>query len=62
MFDKLGIVGLVGVLIALGGIGLVAWQNLMVAAGLAFVLAGIGLIAFALVRNTLSSLGMGAMP
>lgn len=61
MFDKLGVVGIVGLILALGGLGVIAYEAPLIAAGLALVLAGIGLAAFAIVRNVLSSLGMGAM-
>lgn len=61
MFDKLGIAGLLGLLLALGGIGLLATVNLYIAAGVAFVVAGIGLVAYGIVTNLLASFGMGGM-
>lgn len=61
MFDKLGIAGVLGVLIMLGGIALLAWYSLYVAAGVAFVVAGVGLITYGMVTSLLSSLGMGGM-
>jgi hypothetical protein len=61
MFDKLGLVGVLGVVFMLGGIALVAWQSLVLAGGLALVVAGLGLVVFGLVKNLLSSLGMGGM-
>jgi hypothetical protein len=61
MLDKLGIAGVVGVLFLLGGIVVVAWQNLILAGGLALVIAGLGLIVFGLVKNLLASFGMGGM-
>lgn len=63
MLDKLGISGVAGVIIVLGGIGLVAWQNLILAAGLALVVGGVGLIVYGLVTSLLASFGMaGGMP
>jgi hypothetical protein len=59
MLDKLGMAGILGVLIMLGGIAIVAWQNLFLAAGLAFVVAGIGLIVYGMVTNLLSAFGLG---
>ncbi|WP_226011533.1 DUF7470 family protein [Halomicrobium salinisoli] len=59
MLDKLGIAGVLGVLVMLGGIVLVAWQNLILAAGLAFVVAGLGLIVYGMVTNLLSAFGLG---
>lgn len=61
MFDKLGIAGVLGVLIMMGGIALLAWYSLYVAAGVAFVVAGVGLITYGMVTSLLSSLGMGGM-
>lgn len=62
MLDKLGIAGLVGVLIILGGIGLLAWINPLIAAGIGLVVAGLGLIVYGLVTNVLASFGLGGMP
>jgi hypothetical protein len=61
MFDKLGIPGILGVLFMLGGIAVVAFENPILAGGLALVIAGLGLIVFGLVKNLLSSFGMGGM-
>ncbi|ACV46836.1 MULTISPECIES: DUF7470 family protein [Halomicrobium] len=59
MFDKLGIAGLLGVVVMLGGIALVAWQAPIVAAGIAFVVAGLGLIVYGMVTNLMSAFGLG---
>jgi len=59
MFDKLGPVGIAGILLLLAGIGLVAWQNLILAAGLALVVAGIGLVVYGLVTSLLGAFGLG---
>lgn len=61
MLDKLGLAGLLGLLVMLGGIVVVAWQNLILAGGLALVIAGLGLVVFGLVKNLLASFGMGGM-
>ena len=61
MFDKLGIPGIVGVLCMLGGIVVVALENLLIAGGLALLVAGLGLVVVGLVKNLLSSFGMGGM-
>lgn len=61
MFDKLGIAGVLGVVVMLAGVALVASQNLYIAAGLAFVVAGVGLVTYGMVTSLLSSLGMGGM-
>jgi len=59
MLDRLGIGGAFGVLLLLAGIGIVASQNLVVAGGLALVLAGLGFVVYGIVRNLVSTLGMG---
>jgi len=61
MFDKLGIAGILGALLALGGIGLLATVDPFIAAGVAFVVAGLGLVVYGIVTNLLTSLGMGGM-
>lgn len=61
MFDKLGIAGVLGVVVMLAGIAIVAYHSLFAAAGLAFVVAGVGLVTYGMVTSLLSSLGMGGM-
>lgn len=61
MLEKLGIVGVLGIVVSLAGLGIVAYEAPLIAAGLALVLVGLGVVAFALVKNVLSSLGMGGM-
>ena len=58
MFERLGIGGVFGVLLLLAGIGVVASQNLVVAGGIALVIAGLGFVVYGIVRNLVSSLGM----
>jgi hypothetical protein len=58
MFERLGIGGVIGLVVLLGGILLIAWENLVIAAGLAFVLAGVGLLVRALVGNVMRQFGM----
>lgn len=59
MFDKLGAVGTAGIVVLLAGICLVAWQNIILAAGLALVVAGLGLVVYGLVSSLLGAFGMG---
>ncbi|MEF8783886.1 MAG: hypothetical protein V5A39_13340 [Haloarculaceae archaeon] len=61
MLDKLGFAGVVGLLLMLGGVVAVASQSLVIAGGIALVVAGLGLIVFGIVKNLLASLGMGGM-
>jgi drug/metabolite transporter (DMT)-like permease len=58
MYERLGVGGIVGLLLVVGGIALVAWQAPVVAAGLAFVLAGVGLVVRALVGNVMKQFGL----
>ena len=61
MLDKLGVSGLLGFLLLIGGIGLLAYIDLIIAAGVAFVVAGLGLVVYGLVTSFLGSMGMGQM-
>ncbi|APW97226.1 hypothetical protein CHINAEXTREME_05320 [Halobiforma lacisalsi AJ5] len=58
MLDKLGPFGLVGILVLLAGIGLIAYANYVIAAGIALVLVGLGLVVKSLVSSVLQSFGM----
>lgn len=59
MLDKLGGVGIAGVVILFGGIGLVAWKAPIVAAGIALVVAGLGLVVYGIVSSLLGAFGLG---
>ncbi|PSQ02442.1 hypothetical protein BRC94_01760 [Halobacteriales archaeon QS_5_70_17] len=59
MLDKLGSTGAAGVLLLLGGLGLVAYANLLVAAGLALILVGLVLVARGLLGSVMRTFGMG---
>lgn len=61
MFGKLGIPGVLGVLMLLGGVALVAWESLVIGGGLALVIAGLGLVVYGMVTSLLGAMGMGGM-
>jgi hypothetical protein len=61
MFGKLGVKGVLGVLLLLGGIAVIALQNLVIAAGIGLVVLGVVLVAWGLISGLLSSFGMGGM-
>ncbi|MFC4450816.1 DUF7470 family protein [Halorussus aquaticus] len=61
MLGKLGAKGIVGVLLLIGGLGVVAWQQPIVAAGIGLVVVGFVLIAWGLVSGLMSSFGLGGM-
>ncbi|OIB55476.1 DUF7470 family protein [Natrialba sp. SSL1] len=58
MLNRLGPLGIVGILILVAGIGVIAYANWLVAAGIALVLAGLGLVVKALISNVLQQFGM----
>ncbi|WP_336336446.1 DUF7470 family protein [Haloarcula brevis] len=59
MLDKLGAVGIAGIVVLLAGIGLVAWKAPVVAAGIALVVGGLGLVVYGLVTTLLGAFGLG---
>jgi hypothetical protein len=61
MLKRLGATGIVGFLTVLGGIALIAYDSLIVAAGIALVLAGLGLVIRSLVSSLMGAMGMGGM-
>lgn len=58
VLQKLGAAGVLGFLIMLVGLVLIAWQNIVVAAGLACIVGGLGLVVKALVGNVMRQFGM----
>ena len=62
MLRKLGgVSGVVGILAMLLGIALVAEANLQIAAGIALVIAGLGLLARGMIKGLMSAMGMGGL-
>ncbi|MFB6309636.1 MAG: hypothetical protein ABEH64_00505 [Salinirussus sp.] len=59
MFGKLGPVGIFGLLCLLAGVVVIAWQNLLIAGGLALVIAGLGFVVYGLISQLKASLGLG---
>ncbi|SFS33045.1 DUF7470 family protein [Halostagnicola kamekurae] len=58
MLDKLGPLGIAGLIIVLVGIALIALESLMIAAGMALVLVGLAVTVKALVSGMLGAFGM----
>lgn len=58
MLNRLGAGGIAGLLVILGGIALIAYQSLIVAAGLGLILVGLGLVVKGLVGNVMRQFGM----
>ena len=58
MRNNLGPLGIVGVVLLLAGIALIAYVNWLIAAGIALMLAGVGLVVKSIVTSMLSAWGM----
>ncbi|WP_207290865.1 DUF7470 family protein [Haloterrigena alkaliphila] len=58
MLQNLGALGIVGLLLLIAGIGLIAYQNLLIAAGMALIVAGLGLVVKSLISGMLQNFGM----
>ncbi len=58
MAPSIGPVGIVGVIVALGGIAIIGYVDPLVAAGVVGILLGLGLIIQDLLRRVLSSMGL----
>lgn len=61
MLQRLGVPGVVGLLALVGGIVVIALQNLLIAAGATMVVLGLVLTAFGLVKSALAAMGMDGM-
>lgn len=59
MFGNIGPVGAFGLLCLIAGIAVVAWQNLVIAGGIALVIAGLGFVVYGIVSQLKATLGMG---
>ncbi|WP_339105346.1 hypothetical protein [Haloterrigena salinisoli] len=58
MLKNLDAFGIIGLLILLGGIGLIAYANPLIALGIALVVAGLGLVVKSLISGMLQNFGM----
>ena len=58
MLQNLGALGIVGLVFLIAGIALIAYANLLIAAGIALVVAGLGLVVKSLISGMLQSFGM----
>ena len=61
MLDKLGLPGIVGVLVMFAGLGVVTYANLLIGLGMSLVIAGLGLVVYGMVQALLESFGMAGM-
>lgn len=58
MLKRLGLTGLLGVLLMLVGVALLGLVDLRIAGGVAMVIAGIGLVAYGLVQSMMAAFGL----
>jgi len=58
VLDRLGAVGVLGVLVLVGGLALLVTVDPVIAAGVALVVAGLGLVAAGLLKSVMSAFGM----
>jgi len=58
MLDKLGLSGIVGLLLVVAGIAVVAWTAPVVAAGLTAVIVGLALVARGAIQSVMGMFGM----
>lgn len=58
MLKNLDALGIVGLLILLGGIGLIASQNPLIALGMVLIVGGLGLVIKSLISGMLQNFGM----
>ena len=61
MLDKLGLPGVLGVVVLLGGIGAIATENMVIAGGVALVIAGLGFLVYGMIKSLARSMGMEGM-
>ena len=61
MLRSLGIPGLIGLLFVLAGVGLIAYVNPLIAAGVTAILVGIGFMVGNAVRKLMQSFGLAGM-
>lgn len=61
MLRYLGILGVVGLLLIVAGLGVIAYINPLIAAGVAAILVGLGLIVGNVFRRALAQFGLGGM-
>jgi hypothetical protein len=58
MLKRLGLAGVLGVLLMIVGIAILALENLLIAGGVALVIAGIGMVAYGMVKSMLGAFGL----
>lgn len=61
MIRYLGILGIVGLLLAIAGVGVIAYVDPLIAAGLVGVLVGMSVVVISIVRRAMASFGIGGM-
>ncbi|MFC3477965.1 DUF7470 family protein [Halobacterium litoreum] len=58
MLDKIGLSGVLGILLVVAGVAVVAWKAPVVAAGLTAILLGVALVARGAIQSVMGMFGM----
>jgi len=61
MLRRLGVAGILGFLLVIGGFATIALVNIKIAAGLALIVAGLGIVVRTLVKHALGMMGIGQL-
>lgn len=61
MLRSLGLLGVLGVVLAVVGVGVIAYVDPLLAAGMLGILVGAGLVVLSVVRGMMARLGLGGM-
>ena len=62
MLQRIGLVGVFGLLVVAAGLGLVAWESPVVAAGIATMVLGLGIVVQSVVSRALAQFGLASAP
>ena len=62
MLQRIGLVGVFGLLVVAAGLGLVAWESPVVAAGIATMVLGLGIVVQSVVSRALAQFGLAGAP
>jgi len=62
MLQRIGLAGVFGLLVVAAGLGLVAWESPIIAAGLATMVLGFGILVQSIISRTLAQFGMAGAP
>lgn len=61
MSRSIGVMGVLGLLVVLAGIGVIAYENPILAGGMVAILVGVALVVVDFIKRAMAKLGFGAM-